>query len=46
MKYMIVAAVSLMVLSACSTKEKVLSDSEYQRVNVVSEKAFDKLDRE
>ncbi|MEO1937896.1 MAG: hypothetical protein ABGW85_04585 [Sulfurimonas sp.] len=46
MKIVVFIVSSMIFISACSSKKESLSEYEYQRSNAVSEKAFDKLDRE
>ena len=46
MKIVILFVVGILALSACSEKKVNLSEKDYKRSNAVSEKAFNKLDRE
>jgi uncharacterized protein YceK len=46
MKIILLSIMTLIVMSACSTKKSGVSEYEYQRSNAASEKALDKLDRE
>ena len=46
MKYILMSLITVLAMSACSSKSSGVSDKEYYRSNTASEKSLDKLDRE
>jgi len=46
MKIVLFLVVTTLLFSACSSKKNTLSEKEYKRSNISSEKALNKLDRE